>query len=126
MTKTEYEKARYEHWRHVLRLNHDRIVDKVADDVEAAEAAGHTWDPEEEPLPERIAVGGQTRFYLYGLRGKISTGELTKRDYEETARRFNLWRDLESFSADTLLEPARCHDCRAQLRVLLLCGKERA
>lgn len=78
--------------------------DRAAQDAEAAEAAGVAWDPEEEPLPERLEMdpdgsvrdgaGGVAPYIAsmaYGY-GRGGGGRMTARlILREMVRRYNLW-----------------------------------
>lgn len=61
-------------------------------DVEAAEAAGKVWDPEEEPLPERVTTHGGHLVVGVGLTGGFR--RLTIREVDEAVRRWNAWSEL--------------------------------
>ena len=70
----------------------------VANEIEAAEAAGVVWDPEEPELPERIEAGvsadipGHYRACFVpdnGVRGWVSP-EQQAATFAEAARRYNL------------------------------------
>lgn len=57
MKKSEYEAARKEAW--AVKVSSERSWSQcVRDDVAAAEAAGVTWDAEEEPMAERLGLLG--------------------------------------------------------------------
>lgn len=125
MKKSEYQQIRAKHWSGVGFLAPANIRLEVLRDVAAAEAAGVKWGLDEEPPPERIAVGGETRLFLYGLRGasSYSTGELSRRDYEEAVRRYNLVPKLTAL-AEKPAETGECARCKSDLAYLLLRGGE--
>lgn len=106
MTKAEYKKRRYEHWRHVLLNNQDRILHKISDDVDAAEAAGVKWDREEELPPRHIEITPDGRGICW--RNDSSFAPIGwQKVLAEVVRRYNLWPRL----ADIAGECARCkHD----------------
>jgi len=54
--KSKYEKERTGHWERLI-ADGQRLGERVLLDIMAAEAAGVVWDPEEEPLPERLHLG---------------------------------------------------------------------
>lgn len=97
MKKSEYRAAR-------LRV-HERepwIVSKAArvqKDVEAAEAAGVVWDPEEEPLPEKLEAVYNVQWLLMVPLPPAPCGPckrfLSEAEAQEAVRRYNAWPELE-------------------------------
>lgn len=69
----------------------------VANDVRAAEAAGVVWDPEAEPLPEKLYKAdlgrGRARVLADGDNG-YTARELTHREADEVKRRYEAWPEL--------------------------------
>lgn len=64
----------------------------VERDIEAAEAAGVVWDPEEEPLPEQLEVRYGRELWPVGV--VTITMEARRRFLEEAANRYNLWEEI--------------------------------
>lgn len=71
MKKSEYERARTEHWSSVYRLQEGvSITMVIANDVAAVEALGVEWEPEEVEWPELRTgmrqLGGHALFPIHG------------------------------------------------------------
>jgi hypothetical protein len=84
---------------------------RAESDVEAAEAAGVVWDPEEEPLPATVFLcnedsplndsaavqdGGSMSggYYFWVIRGHRRGGDYSRRVAQEAVRRWNAWPEL--------------------------------
>jgi hypothetical protein len=101
MKKSEYMLARREFHRAGLATE-----PRVYRDVQAAEAAGVVWDPEEEPLPERLHLECDIAFEpgsvpaAYAMLQAVFTqsfprqGERACKILREAVRRWNAWPEL--------------------------------
>lgn len=95
MKKSEFLEARRSHWAAQMPASDSRA--RV--DVEAAEAAGVVWDPEEPELPERLKIfddGSIAAVWSDGVES-IVTQTCTGRKRtarQEAVRRYNLWPEL--------------------------------
>lgn len=90
---------------------------QIARDVEAAEDAGVVWDPEEEPLPERlIAVPAPAgAFVMVPLPQRhIGPEERFPSMIEaaEAVRRYNAWPELEKLASKLPESPIHGDPCR--------------
>lgn len=104
MKRSEFEAKRQEaHVHGPGRLNGPRgeylYSQAVAADVEAAEAAGVVWDPEEEPLPERlIAVPAPAGAFVMVPLPQRHIGPEERfpsmTEATEAVRRYNAWPEL--------------------------------
>lgn len=103
MKKSEFIKSREAVWS-------DRIYPptyRINDDVEAAEAAGVVWDPEDEPLPEWLRVSEITNqegclrphLAIDGFAGLIRSDFMVSY-YAEAVRRYNAWHDLRALAEE--------------------------
>jgi hypothetical protein len=87
----------------VAKLN-DHESPWVTDVVALAEAAGVVWDPEEEPLPERLSFAsrlqadevGNLRPGLLIEGGVWGDRDQEIRTYAEAVRRWNAWPELRA------------------------------
>jgi len=98
MKKSEFEKKRRSFWQTETEPDMATLVNR---DIWAAEAAGVVWDPEEEPLPERLFIsysGGGThavpvdgqRIWVFSAARGVAD-ELRQRCFLEAVRRWNAW-----------------------------------
>lgn len=114
----------------VARLN-DHESPWVTDVVAIAEAAGVVWDPEEEPLPERLTVFSDRAIGMqYGPEGSgwVKAGYVYP-DHEhvarEAVRRWNVWGEIRRLVESALWPPSTIKN--ALLAILdgaVLDGKE--
>src|SRR4051812_38613875 len=73
---------------------------RVAADVEAAEAAGVTWGPEEEPLPEKVSINNISQVCLGSTPIHPLRALAFERWKSEAVRRYNAWPELEKLVAE--------------------------
>lgn len=117
MKKSEYRKGRREAWEQVIARSYpsyESVETLVARDEEACDAAGVVWDPEEEPLPEKLAalrIRGATEEVVVDLGCRFRC--LTTKEAREAVRRYNAWPELIA-----AIEPAPFMDEAAVLRRL--------
>jgi hypothetical protein len=86
---------------------------RVAADVEAAEAAGVVWDPEEEPLPEKVSINNIGVVCL----GSTPITLAFKRWKTEAVRRYNAWPALEKLVAELPERESDTDPCRFSCRL---------
>lgn len=131
MKKSEFEKSRLEHWRaEFIREPHVQ----TGRDVEAAEAAGVVWDPEEPELPARLYLANADTLEPVVVADmklkpwifKVARGAdpdiperaaIRKRVALEAVRRYNAWPELRALVVEHLnnvrqagLVPARWNE----------------
>lgn len=115
MKKSEFEAKRRERYTDVWKES--RILQCLRDDVEAAEAACVVWDPEEEPLPEKIgvaegSVSGRVELLPDGGTGLWPNLVSRAAAYAEAVRRYNAWPELEKLASKLPESPIHGDPCR--------------
>ena len=98
----------------VLAVKHEtEILDAAA--IAAQEWAGKPWDPEEPELPEwpeRLEVPDGTCFFWWpGKKLFIQLGKL-RTVYQEAARRYNAYPELESLARELYSDLKLHHEMR--------------
>lgn len=109
---------------------HETVFEYFAREaVVAAEAAGVVWDPEDEPLPDKlvygpIAEGLNFRPALAPVepRRGWSSREQELRGYAEAVRRYNAWPELEKLAVGDFGDDRRPRHWSDRLRDILRGG----
>lgn len=136
MKKSEFVAKRQRHWEDGRSAC--SVEQRVLWDVEAAEASGKVWDPEEEPLPERLEMRvtngcayvdvlsrGQRCFVVSTAPGTwpLPLSERTK-IVVEAGRRWNAYENLRKhLTPAATIQCAPCH-AFAKAALAILDGKE--
>ena len=94
---------------HTAELLAERLADLQS-------AAGVVWDPEEEPLPERLEAVYNVQWMLVvplpARSGWPQTRFLSEREATEAARRYNAWPELESIVSELPDDDTEPDPCR--------------
>ena len=119
MKKSEFEAQRSDYWTGCGVT----VLHKVQEDIRAAEAAGVAWDPEEEPLPERLAITPNEsyigefpdqdvttwRFFFLLKHLDVDVHPDTLAVAREAVRRWNAWPELRRLAERFPLDVGRRH-----------------
>jgi hypothetical protein len=98
MKRSEYEQSRRDRW---WEHSGDPLKIQVNHDIEAAEAAGVTWDPEEPEWPRKIEPTSWSG--SWGVTANVAPDPpryLSIEEIREVCRRHNLWPRLEGLMQD--------------------------